>query len=625
MIKNIDLSPLLISLKTATVATAIAFLLGIIAARIMLGYRGTGKGAIDAIFTSPLVLPPTVVGFLLLLLLGRNGPIGKLLGLFDITIIFTWYATLIAATVVAFPLVYKTVFGAFKQIDRDLIAAAKTLGASEFRIFWEIMLPLAKPGVVSGVLLAFARALGEFGATLILAGNIPGITQTIPIAIYIAAESGQMDLALAWVIVILVISFGVIITVNAYSDSNRINLPKVRPRRNPLTKGLVKHWLKKIFAPTHPFRSDVPNFVRTYHDTSSTSSPELIVEIQKRLPGGFCLDVSFNTRDKPLGLLGASGSGKSLILKCIAGLEKPDRGKIVLNGRILFDSDRRINIPSRDRRVGFLFQNYALFPHLTVAENIAFGIRKQRSDRKIAVQLKDVGLEGMGDRYPSQLSGGQQQRAALARAIAANPEVLLLDEPFSALDTYLRDRLEKVLIASLTNYCGVTLFVTHNLEEAYRVCSNLLVVETGTISAFGKKQDIFDRPPTKAVALVSGCKNFSRAVAISSTEIKAIDWECNLKVLEPIPDRLSYVGLRAHQIVFPAEINQENTFNCWLVDTSQTQHRVTLYLKLHRPSTNPQDYHLQAEVFKEKWATFKDRPLPWPVQLHSLRLILLSR
>ncbi len=612
MTENIDLSPLLISLETATIATAIAFLLGIIAARAILEYKGIAKGAIDAILTSPLVLPPTVVGFLLLLLLGKNGPIGKILGLFDITVIFTWYATLIASTVVAFPLIYKTVLGAFKQIDPNLIAAAKTLGASEFKVFWRVMLPLAKPGIVSGVLLAFARALGEFGATLMLAGNIPGKTQTIPIAIYMAAESGQMDLALAWVLVILTISFGVIISVNLYSDSKRVIIPNVRSRGRDFTKRSVKKRFSSYF-PVFPSFGNSPN-----------PSPELIVEIQKRLPGGFFLDVSFKTKDKPLGLLGASGSGKSLILRCIAGLETPDRGRIVLNGRILFDSDRGINIPSCDRRVGFLFQNYALFPHLTVAENIGFGMRKKKSPRKIAAQLIDVGLEGMGDRYPSQLSGGQQQRVALARALASQPNVLLLDEPFSALDTYLRDRLEKLLIANLKNYSGVTLFVTHNLEEAYRICSQLLIVETGKISAFGNKQDIFERPPTKTVASITGCKNFSRAIAISSQKVKAIDWKCNLTVVEPIPDNLSYIGLRAHQISFSEDINQENTFNCWLVDISETQHRITLYLKLHKSPTNSQDYHLQAEVFKEKWATIKDRPFPWFIEFHPLRLIQLK-
>ncbi|MGK7914368.1 MAG: molybdate ABC transporter permease subunit [Prochloraceae cyanobacterium] len=601
----IDLSPVWISLKTAATATAIDFLLGIVAARWMWGYRGVAKGLIDGVLTSPLVLPPTVVGFLLLLLLGRNGPIGQLLRFFDITVIFTWSATVIAATVVAFPLMYKAALAGFKQIDANFIAAARTLGASEWRVFWRIILPLAKPGLISGVLLAFARALGEFGATLMLAGTIPGKTQTIPTAIYFAAESGAMDEALVWVLVILVISLGVVTAVNFWSEGTKVS--------------------SRAALSINPLYTSVP--LRLYQ-SNVQSQVELIVDIQKQLPG-FLLDVSFSTREQALGLLGASGAGKSLIMRCIAGLETPDRGRIVLNGKVLFDSERGINLPSRDRRVGFLFQNYALFPHLTIAENIAFGMPRGLSaltiKRRVEAKLLAVQLPGISDRYPSELSGGQQQRVALARALASQPEVLLLDEPFSALDTYLRDRLEKLLVASLARYRGATLFVTHNLEEAYRVCANLLVIETGKIAAQGSKHDIFEHSPTKSVALVTGCKNFSRAAAVAPQKIRALDWGCILKVVEPIPDSLSYVGVRAHQISFTEDSDLDNTFPCWLVTTSETQHRMTLHLKLHKPPNHPQDYHLQAEVFKEKWAIIKDRPFPWQVQLRPLRIMLLPK
>src|SRR6476469_7488102 len=188
---ELDLSPLWISLKTSFVATIFAFVAGIGVAGWMFAYRGKGKGLIDGILTLPLVLPPTVIGFLLLLLLGRNSPLGQLLMQFEITIIFSWFATVIAATVVAFPLMYKSVLTAFKQIDKDLINCARTLGASEARIFWQVLLPLAWPGVVAGTIMTFARALGEFGATLMLAGSIPGKTQTMPVAIFFAAEAGK--------------------------------------------------------------------------------------------------------------------------------------------------------------------------------------------------------------------------------------------------------------------------------------------------------------------------------------------------------------------------------------------------------------------------------------------------
>ncbi|WP_353736807.1 molybdate ABC transporter permease subunit [Moorena sp. SIO2C4] len=209
-----DLSPLWISLKTAGLATIFAFFLGITVAGWMFSYRGKGKGIIDSILTLPIVLPPTVVGFLLLLLLGRNSPVGQLLRQLGVSVILSWPATVIAATVVAFPLMYKTVLGAFKQVNQDLINCARTLGASECRVFWQVLLPLAWPGVMEGTVLAFARALGEFGATLMLAGNIPGRTQTIAIAIFFAAQAGRMGEALLWVLIMVAIALVAITIIN---------------------------------------------------------------------------------------------------------------------------------------------------------------------------------------------------------------------------------------------------------------------------------------------------------------------------------------------------------------------------------------------------------------------------
>src|ERR687885_766945 len=209
-----EMSPLWITLKTALFATFFSFFLGIAAAYWMLGYRGKWKSLIEGTFVSPLILPPTVVGFLLLLLFGKNGHLGQLLLSLNVSIVFTWYAAVITATVVAFPLMYKTALGAFEQIDANLLRVARTLGASEVTIFWRITLPLAMPGILAGTTLAFARALGEFGATLMLAGNIPGQTQTIPMAIYFAVEAGAMNEAWVWVLVILGISLSGIIAVN---------------------------------------------------------------------------------------------------------------------------------------------------------------------------------------------------------------------------------------------------------------------------------------------------------------------------------------------------------------------------------------------------------------------------
>jgi molybdate transport system permease protein len=193
-----DWSPLLISLATSLAATAVTLVAGLAAAAWRQNRAGAGGALVDGIFILPLVLPPTVVGFLLLLLFGRNGPLGKLLLQFGATVVFSWPATVIAATVVAFPLMYITARAALEQVDPHLLQAARTLGASEARIFREVALPLAWPGVLAGTILSFARALGEFGATVMLAGNIPGKTETIPIAIYFAVEANEIQRAMAW-------------------------------------------------------------------------------------------------------------------------------------------------------------------------------------------------------------------------------------------------------------------------------------------------------------------------------------------------------------------------------------------------------------------------------------------
>ncbi len=213
-----DFSPLIISIKTALLSTIITFFIGIIISYLIANYHGKLKGLIDGIITLPLILPPTVVGFFLLMLCGRNGPIGKFLLKFDYSLIFSWQATVIAAIVVSFPMMYRSSRSAFEQIDYNLISAARTLGLSEFKIFYKIAVPMAYPGIIGGVVLTFARALGEFGATLMLAGNIPGKTQTMPLAIFFAAEGGDNEKALLWVLIIVAFSLIMVLSLNYWSE-----------------------------------------------------------------------------------------------------------------------------------------------------------------------------------------------------------------------------------------------------------------------------------------------------------------------------------------------------------------------------------------------------------------------
>jgi len=220
-----DLSPALISIKITLFATIIIFFVGIFAAWKMVNYRGRWQGLLDGILTLPLVLPPTVAGFGILLLIGKHGPIGQFLNLFGVNIIFSWYAAVIASVVVAFPLMYKTTRGAFEQIDPNILNAARTLGASERKIFWRVTVPLAWPGIAAATALSFARSMGEFGATLMVAGSIPGKTQTIPIAIYFATQGGNMTVALIWVLIILAISLTVLAMMNYWnSHQNKVKL-----------------------------------------------------------------------------------------------------------------------------------------------------------------------------------------------------------------------------------------------------------------------------------------------------------------------------------------------------------------------------------------------------------------
>lgn len=615
---DFDLSPLWISLKTAIAATGLAFGGGIAAARGMLAYRGRWRGILDGVLTLPLILPPTVVGFVLLLLLGRNGPLGRLLDMLSVTIIFSWASTVVASTVVAFPLMYKTVLGAFRQVDPDLLDCARTLGASENRMFWQILLPLAWPGVVAGAILAFARALGEFGATLMLAGGIPGRTQTMPVAIFFAGEAGRLGEALFWTLVLVGIALSAIAAINYFSEQTLIE--------SRLAES-ISAWLQRWFAVVGRWIQGSPSGPATDLASEEVAPTGLVVDLQKDLPD-LTVAAKFTTHDRPLGILGASGAGKSTILRCVAGLVTPTWGRIVLNGRVLFDAQQGVNLPSAKRRVGFVFQNYALFPHMRVARNIGFGLQDlSRDERRARVErsLKLLQLQGLEKYYPHQLSGGQQQRVALARALVTNPEVLLLDEPLSALDNYLRDCVEKFLIDLFATYSGAALLVTHKLEEAYRLCDRWLVLSDGWAIACGHKEDIFERPRTYAVAQLTECKNISPAKPVGDRCVCSLAWNnCILQVAEPLPDPLAYIGIRAQHLRFLLEPTEENVFHCWPVATSETQHHMTLYLHLGDRQPKGEDYHLQAQLSKETWRVLKQRSRPWWVSLKPLHLILMT-
>lgn len=274
---------------------------------------------------------------------------------------------------------------------------------------------------------------------------------------------------------------------------------------------------------------------------------------------GFSLEANFTAKKEVLGILGASGAGKSLTLKCIAGIETPDFGKIVLDGRVLFDSVGGINLPPQLRRVGYLFQDYALFPHMTVRENLAVGIRCQDKEKQLKNLVESFYLSGLEQRYPSELSGGQQQRTALARIFGSKPELLLLDEPLTALDAYLKSQVEAELAVVLQKYSRTTLFVSHSRDEIYRFCDKIAVLADGALEPVRLKAEVFKNPQTLAASRLTGCKNHSRLAVGRPGKVTALDWggielvaSCDL----PAP----YAGIRAHDITLAENLCEDNTY-----------------------------------------------------------------
>lgn len=274
------------------------------------------------------------------------------------------------------------------------------------------------------------------------------------------------------------------------------------------------------------------------------------VQIRKKL-GSFLLDISFQSRARRIGILGASGCGKSMTLKSIAGIETPDEGRIEVEGHTLFDRELRVNLKPQKRNVGYLFQNYALFPTMTVEKNIAAGLEGSRQEKEARVRemVKKFQLEGLEKRLPGQLSGGQQQRVALARIMAYEPDVILLDEPFSALDMYLKDRLQQELMEMLADYKGTVIMVSHNRDELYRFSGELLVIDEGHIVAAGETKELFRNPVSREAARLTGCKNFSRVRRVDAHTAAASDWGVTLRTTREIPEDTRWFGYRAHDFV----------------------------------------------------------------------------
>ena len=297
----------------------------------------------------------------------------------------------------------------------------------------------------------------------------------------------------------------------------------------------------------------------------------LEVHIEKKL-NGFTLRSDFTAGNTATAILGASGCGKSMTLRCIAGIVKPDKGRIVLDGRVLFDSEQHIDLPPQQRGVGLLFQNYALFPNMTVEQNILCALKKEKDPAArraaCAEALRAMRLEELAKRLPGALSGGQQQRAALARILAAKPRILMLDEPFSALDSYLREEVEGEVGSLLANFAGTALLVTHNRDEAYRLCRDMIVMDGGQVLRTGTTKEVFADPRSIAAARLTGCKNILPCTRVDSHSVRLAGCESLLHLAAEVPEGCTAVGIRAHDFA-PCAPGAENALPVELLSASE--------------------------------------------------------
>ena len=328
----------------------------------------------------------------------------------------------------------------------------------------------------------------------------------------------------------------------------------------------------------------------------------VFVDIEKKL-GSFHLRATFEADDEVLALLGASGCGKSMTLKCIAGIVKPDRGRIVVDDEVLYDSDKRINLSPQERHTGLMFQNYALFPNMSVLDNIRAGTRRERKtesrstrEDRVRKVMETFGLLPLARHLPSQLSGGQQQRTALARILVSRPSILLLDEPFSALDSHLRFRLEREVHEVMEEFGKSVILVSHNRDEVYRLADKIAVMDNGKIVACGDKKDVFHNPKTRHAAIMTGCKNISKYRTLPDGRIEAIDWGLALQA----PQKTSaegYLGIRMHGICE----GEGQTGNVFLFDVIEEVENPFSFTIMLQPEGETDTRPIGWELTKEDW------------------------
>ena len=478
-----------LSARTSVIALVVVLAAGTPLAWWLAAARAGPTRAVELLMRLPIVIPPAVVGIGLLATFGRSGVLGPLLQALGLQVPFSAAAVVLAQVVVAAPFYVQSAAAAFRRVDADLLIVARTLGQRPAGAFLRVTLPLAMPGLIGGASLAWARALGEFGATLLFAGNLPGVTQTMPLAIYTALES-DVRVARALSLALAVLGLGLLLALRL--------LPEIWTRRGKASR--AKRGAAVVSAtPRQERRPDRP-------EAAAEGAADWQVRISARL-GSFQLDVDLHGGAAPVALIGPNGAGKTTLLRLIAGIHRPDAGLIRVGGEVLYDSERSLIRSPEERRVAYVPQGFGLFPHLSVADNVAFSLhaarpRPPRAERRRAAAelLAGMGAAHLLDRLPESLSGGERQRVALTRALLVDPLLLLLDEPLSSLDAQARQTLRAHLADHLARRARPAIVVSHDARDVLALDADVYAIEAGRIVQHGPAARIAADPATPFLA-----------------------------------------------------------------------------------------------------------------------------
>ncbi len=450
----------------------------------------------------PLALPPLASGILLLFLVGYSTPLGQALG-GALTESFT--GIVLAEVFVASPFLIIAARSAFAAADPILEGVGATLGHEPLELFFRVSLPIAWPAILPGLLLAWLRAFGEFGATVMVAYH----PYSLPVYTYVAFGAQGLPAMLPVLVPTLVVALGVMILSGILAEPRRVP-PERASRGSLLRAGEPVAAVSRRSGEPSPVRQAAVGLGSRASASAGVESATLALRLDKRL-GTFHLDLGWSSRGRRLAILGPSGSGKSLTLRLIAGIERADRASIAVHGVEVSELD-----PAA-RAIAYVPQNYGLFPHLTVSEQLRFPAGAER----LAAEhwIGRLGLQGLEQRRPASLSLGQQQRVALARALVRPADLLLLDEPFSALDAPLRARLREELLALQAELPAVTILVTHDPAEAALLADEILLIEAGHALQSGPTGAVFRRPASESAARLLGAETASEATAVGADRI----------------------------------------------------------------------------------------------------------